>query len=102
MAFYDNPQNVEVDPEADEACVGKGMSWPDGRYEPGGRAVVHPDDAKTPDQWVPRHPSLIRLTGKHPFNCEPPLPECFAEGFISECTARPAAPRPRRVCGRPD
>ena len=66
MAFYDNPQNVEVDPEADEACVGKGMSWADGRYEPGGRAVIHPDDAKTPDQWVPRHPSLIRLTGKQP------------------------------------
>ena len=25
-------------------------------------------DADTPDNWVPRHPALVRLTGKHPFN----------------------------------
>jgi len=31
-------------------------------------------DAATPDNWVPRHPELVRLTGKHPFNVEPTLP----------------------------
>ena len=30
-------------------------------------------DANTPDAWVPRDGRLVRLTGKHPFNCEPPL-----------------------------
>lgn len=40
-------------------------------------------DVKTPDNWVKRHPSLIRLTGKHPFNVEAPLPEMFDYGFIS-------------------
>ena len=34
-------------------------------------------DVKTPDNWVKRHPNLIRLTGKHPFNVEAPLPELF-------------------------
>ncbi|KAJ3317885.1 hypothetical protein HDV06_001087 [Boothiomyces sp. JEL0866] len=28
-------------------------------------------DKGTPDSWIPRHPDLIRLTGRHPFNCEP-------------------------------
>jgi DMSO/TMAO reductase YedYZ molybdopterin-dependent catalytic subunit len=40
-------------------------------------------DLKTPDNWVKRHPALIRLTGKHPFNCEASLPELFDYGFIS-------------------
>ncbi|KAK9825864.1 hypothetical protein WJX81_005959 [Elliptochloris bilobata] len=30
-------------------------------------------DQATPDAWVPRHPDLIRLTGRHPLNVEPPL-----------------------------
>jgi nitrate reductase (NAD(P)H) len=30
-------------------------------------------DMKTPDEWVKRDGRLVRLTGKHPFNCEPPL-----------------------------
>ncbi|EGZ10422.1 hypothetical protein PHYSODRAFT_337236 [Phytophthora sojae] len=36
-------------------------------------AQIDPRDVGTPDEWVPRHPELIRLTGRHPFNCEPPL-----------------------------
>lgn len=40
-------------------------------------------DAKTPDNWIPRHPSLIRLTGKHPFNCEAPLSMLVDQGFIT-------------------
>lgn len=34
---------------------------------------IDPRDLNTPDAWIPRHPELIRLTGRHPFNCEPPL-----------------------------
>ena len=40
-------------------------------------------DVGTPDDWVPRDPRLIRLTGKHPFNCEPPLPLCHDQGFLT-------------------
>ncbi|KUF98977.1 Signal peptidase complex catalytic subunit SEC11C [Phytophthora nicotianae] len=36
-------------------------------------AQIDPRDVGTPDEWVPRHPELIRLTGRHPFNSEPPL-----------------------------
>lgn len=31
-------------------------------------------DKGTADEWICRHPELVRLTGRHPFNCEPPLP----------------------------
>lgn len=44
---------------------------------------IDPKDVGTPDDWVPRDPRLIRLTGKHPFNCEPPLPLCYEQGFLT-------------------
>ena len=44
---------------------------------------IDPKDAGTPDAWVPRHPSLVRLTGRHPFNCEPELPDLMNHGFIT-------------------
>ncbi|KAJ3159712.1 hypothetical protein HDU86_001362 [Geranomyces michiganensis] len=34
---------------------------------------IDPRDVNTPDDWVPRDPSLIRLTGDHPFNAESPV-----------------------------
>lgn len=37
-------------------------------------------DKGTPDNHVPRDPRLIRLTGVHPFNVEPPLTALFNEG----------------------
>mmetsp|Transcript_15424 Transcript_15424/g.29091 ORF Transcript_15424/g.29091 Transcript_15424/m.29091 type:complete len:924 (+) Transcript_15424:130-2901(+) len=35
----------------------------------------YPDyrDVGSPDEWVPRDGRLVRLTGRHPFNVEPPL-----------------------------
>lgn len=44
---------------------------------------VLPEDLKTPDSHVPRDPRLIRLTGVHPFNCEPPLTDLYNEGFLT-------------------
>lgn len=41
------------------------------------------EDLKTPDNQVPRDPRLIRLTGIHPFNAEPPLSALYDEGFIT-------------------
>ncbi|KAH8698429.1 nitrate reductase [Talaromyces proteolyticus] len=40
-------------------------------------------DRDTPDHHVPRDPRLIRLTGVHPFNVEPPLTTLFNEGFLT-------------------
>lgn len=44
--------------------------------------VLEPDK-KTPDNWLPRDPRLIRLTGVHPFNVEAPLSDLFNEGFLT-------------------
>lgn len=38
-------------------------------------------DVGTPDDWVPRHPELVRLTGRHPLNCEPPLK--YTKSFLT-------------------
>lgn len=38
-------------------------------------------DKNTPDAHVPRDPRLIRLTGVHPFNAEPPLSSLHDEGI---------------------
>lgn len=40
-------------------------------------------DEGTSDAWVDRSPSLVRLTGKHPFNCEAPLDRLMRHGFIT-------------------
>lgn len=40
-------------------------------------------DKKTPDQWLARDPRLIRLTGVHPFNVEPPLSMLYDQGFLT-------------------
>ncbi|KAL2220984.1 nitrate reductase NiaD [Thermoascus aurantiacus ATCC 26904] len=44
---------------------------------------VLPVDRDTPDSHVPRDPRLIRLTGVHPFNVEPPLTDLYNEGFLT-------------------
>eukprot|EP00975_Prorocentrum_lima_P007845 1681429-Prorocentrum_lima.AAC.1 len=49
----------------------------------GNNFAVDGKDKKTPDEWVHRHPSLVRLTGRHPFNCEPPLSELKNGGFLT-------------------
>ncbi|EPS27518.1 hypothetical protein PDE_02461 [Penicillium oxalicum 114-2] len=40
-------------------------------------------DQFTPDNWIPRSPHLIRLTGKHPLNGEPELTALFKAGMIT-------------------
>ena len=52
----------------------------------GDTLTVDERDQKTPDDWVKRHPELVRLTGRHPFNCEPPLPKLKEGGFITPQT----------------
>ena len=40
-------------------------------------------DEGTSDHWIQRIPSLIRLTGRHPFNSEPQLTQLMNHGFIT-------------------
>jgi len=40
-------------------------------------------DVGTPDEWVPRDGRLVRLTGRHPFNVEPPLSVLNEHRFIT-------------------
>ncbi|KAL4430845.1 hypothetical protein ABPG75_006101 [Micractinium tetrahymenae] len=44
-------------------------------------AQTNEQDEGTPDEWVHRHPDMIRLTSKHPLNAEPPLGRLLAAGF---------------------
>ncbi|ORX45271.1 molybdopterin binding oxidoreductase [Hesseltinella vesiculosa] len=44
---------------------------------------VDPKDLKTPDAFVERDPSMIRLTGVHPFNAEPPLSSLEKAGWLT-------------------
>ncbi|ORY58067.1 uncharacterized protein BCR38DRAFT_460916 [Pseudomassariella vexata] len=44
---------------------------------------VQQEDLKTPDKHIVRDPRLIRLTGVHPFNVEPPLSDLYNEGFLT-------------------
>jgi len=45
--------------------------------------VVDARDADTPDAWVKRHKDMVRLTGRHPFNSEPPLKSLQEAGWIT-------------------
>lgn len=40
-------------------------------------------DVGTPDEWIPRDGKLVRLTGRHPFNVEPPLNVLNKTRFIT-------------------
>ncbi|PNH10814.1 Nitrate reductase [NADH] [Tetrabaena socialis] len=44
---------------------------------------VDKKDQDTPDSWVRRDPRILRLTGRHPLNCEPPMDVLMASGFIT-------------------
>ncbi|KAH7296256.1 hypothetical protein KP509_26G016000 [Ceratopteris richardii] len=62
--------------------------------EESGLSIIYPEDyafdygvdqrdAETPDSWIRRHPCLIRLTGRHPFNSEAPLSRLMEHGFLT-------------------
>ena len=46
-------------------------------------SAVDKKDADTPDTWVRRDPRILRLTGRHPLNCEPPMETLMEYGFIT-------------------
>ncbi|CAH8354704.1 unnamed protein product [Eruca vesicaria subsp. sativa] len=46
-------------------------------------SVLDLRDESTADNWIHRNSSMVRLTGKHPFNAEAPLPRLMHHGFIT-------------------
>ncbi|XP_010538973.1 PREDICTED: nitrate reductase [NADH] 2-like [Tarenaya hassleriana] len=46
-------------------------------------SIFDPRDESTADSWIERNPTMVRLTGKHPFNSEPPLNRLMHHGFIT-------------------
>ena len=67
-------------PETEDSCDDFDIPLPPPSTEP---TEVLKIDKSTPDSHVPRDPRLIRLTGVHPFNVEPPLSALFNEGFLT-------------------
>lgn len=47
------------------------------------QSVLDPRDDGTSDSWIKRNTTMVRLTGKHPFNSEPPLTRLMQHGFIT-------------------
>nr|VDD23523.1 unnamed protein product [Brassica oleracea] len=46
-------------------------------------SILDSRDESTADNWIHRNSSMVRLTGKHPFNAEAPLPRLMHHGFIT-------------------
>ena len=46
-------------------------------------SILDPRDQGTADSGIMRNPCMVRLTGKHPFNSEPPLDHLMRHGFIT-------------------
>ncbi|CAM9210211.1 unnamed protein product [Discosporangium mesarthrocarpum] len=63
----------------------KGHNYYEEDFAPPNEVItdIDPRDKGTPDDWIPRHPELVRLTGRHPFNVEPPVWRLTDHGFIS-------------------
>ncbi|XP_031498138.1 nitrate reductase [NADH] 1-like [Nymphaea colorata] len=76
-------EQPETDSEEEEAVVEEGWRLPSPAADPLPPPVLDPRDQGTSDDWIPRNPTLVRLTGKHPFNCEPPLGRLMHHGFIT-------------------
>ncbi|KAK6938463.1 Moybdenum cofactor oxidoreductase, dimerization [Dillenia turbinata] len=72
----DSSSEDESETEEYKEIIEKGIT----ELEP---SVLDTRDEGTADSWVKRNPSMIRLTGKHPFNSEPPVTRLMHHGFIT-------------------
>ena len=70
--------------------VNKDLDTPDEDKVSGAKEIYEmpPDyrDVGTPDEWLPRDGRLVRLTGRHPFNVEPPISVLDEYKFITPCS----------------
>ena len=67
-------------PDTEDSCSNASESADYPLPPPSIQPQVLDIDKKTPDHHVPRDSRLIRLTGVHPFNVEPPLSALYDEG----------------------
>ena len=65
------PVNIAEMEEFDDEEESRDKAWQYAAEIP--TTQIDDRDKGTSDDWIPRHPDLVRLTGRHPFNCEPPL-----------------------------
>ncbi|KAI5084299.1 hypothetical protein GOP47_0000468 [Adiantum capillus-veneris] len=74
---HENYSDVDEDDEE------SGFYLPYPEDSAGGGYGVDQRDEGTSDSWIKRHPDLVRLTGRHPFNCEAPLSRLIQHGFLT-------------------
>ncbi|CAN4119533.1 unnamed protein product [Withania somnifera] len=76
--YYSSSEDEDDDDDKNEylGMITKGKT----ELEP---SIHDTRDEGTADNWIERNFSMIRLTGKHPFNSEPPLPRLMHHGFIT-------------------
>uniref|UniRef100_A0A7N0UMI4 Nitrate reductase n=1 Tax=Kalanchoe fedtschenkoi TaxID=63787 RepID=A0A7N0UMI4_KALFE len=72
----DEDEEEEEEEEGWSEAIRKGKN----ELEP---SILDPRDEGTADTWIKRNPSMVRLTGKHPFNSEAPLTRLMHHGFIT-------------------
>ena len=76
----DYSSDEDEDPDYEEYIAALKASSGANELEP---SSIDEKDHGTADNWIERNPSMIRLTGKHPFNSEPPLRRLMHHGFIT-------------------
>ena len=75
-ASSSKPREQPIDEQAEVEAAGRERRWQSihrdmHSIQPPTTAL--PLFATSPDSWIPRTPTLIPLTGPHPYNAEPPL-----------------------------
>ncbi|GAA0158561.1 reductase [Lithospermum erythrorhizon] len=74
--YSSDDENDDDEKKHYEEAIKKGKA----ELEPAG---IDSRDEGTADNWIERNPSMVRLTGKHPFNAEAPLNRLMHHGFIT-------------------
>lgn len=82
IALLQNLKNERVYVQSLEQSDGKGRS-PVANQMEDTPVEIDVADQLTPDNWIPRSKTLIRLTGQHPLNAEPKLSSLFEAGLIT-------------------
>mmetsp|Transcript_32947 Transcript_32947/g.33559 ORF Transcript_32947/g.33559 Transcript_32947/m.33559 type:complete len:960 (+) Transcript_32947:91-2970(+) len=75
-----SPINLDNDEVLNYYLKNVDISNPKWREDP---SETDSKDKNTPDEWIHRHPAMVRLTGRHPFNSEAPLNKLFDKGWIT-------------------
>src|SRR5689334_6715163 len=78
-----NQKQTVREPENTLKNEGDGTYQKSSKYKVQKISEIDERDKETPDDWIPRHPELIRLTGRHPLNAEPATSKLLEEGLLT-------------------